>query len=385
MPHISRRAIISWFETRGAALRPAFIFCIASAVWIVGSDRVVAYFAGSFNELTWFQTLKGWSWVLLSALLLYWLIGRELRQRRDAHDEAERARQQVTRILESTTEYFFALDRDWRFTYVNGRAAEFFGKSARQLLGRSLWHQFPNTADTPISHEYHRAMEERRSTVIEAESAIHAGRWLRIHVHPMDDGLAIFSRDVTERRRVTEALQKSEERYRVLVKAAPIGIFLETIRGEILSCNPAAAKMFGYDSPEEMIGLTISDTVPSGFAATLPEMITADTDGIPLDRVNKRKDGSLFPTEVATRLYEVGGEKRLIAYIRDVTEQKHAEGALRESEERYRLLIETSPDIIGVHYQGRILYANPAGARLLGVEKPEDLVGRPVMEFVHPD
>jgi PAS domain S-box-containing protein len=120
------------------------------------------------------------------------------------------------------------------------------------------------------------------------------------------------------------ALRASEERYRTLVELSTDGIFLESERGEILDCNEAACLIYGY-TRDELIGLTIADLVPGEFAATLPEIITEDTDGIPVERIGRRKDGSLISIEIATRLYEIAGERRLIAYVRDITHQKRAE------------------------------------------------------------
>lgn len=131
-----------------------------------------------------------------------------------------------------------------------------------------------------------------------------------------------------EREAAEAALRASEERYRTLVELSADGIFLESERGEILDCNESACRIFGYESRDEMIGLTIADLVPPDFAATLPEVITEDTGGVPVERQNRRKDGSIFPSEVATRLYEVGGERRLFAYVRDITRRKETETLL---------------------------------------------------------
>lgn len=107
--------------------------------------------------------------------------------------------------------------------------------------------------------------------------------------------------------------------WRVLVELAPGGIFLETIQGEILGVNESGAKMFGY-TREEMIGLGINDLVPEDFGETLPDEITKVTGPQAVRRFNKRKDGTVFPTEVATRFVSVDGEKHLLAYVRDISE-----------------------------------------------------------------
>jgi len=121
-------------------------------------------------------------------------------------------------------------------------------------------------------------------------------------------------------------LRESEEKYRILVKMATDAIFVETVEGLILECNTAGAKMFGY-TKEEMIGLTIADLVPEEFAKSLPKVIIEKetTHGIFVPRINKKKDGTLFPTEIATKLVNIRGKERLIIYVRDITERKKNE------------------------------------------------------------
>jgi len=121
-------------------------------------------------------------------------------------------------------------------------------------------------------------------------------------------------------------LVESEEKYRIQVEMATDGVFLETVEGRILECNTARAKMFGY-TKEEIVSLTIADLVPKDFIKTLPKIITEKetTYGKFVPRISKKKDGTIFPTEIATKLINIGEKPRLIVYIRDITERKRAE------------------------------------------------------------
>ena len=129
----------------------------------------------------------------------------------------------------------------------------------------------------------------------------------------------------TEKQLITE-LAESEEKYRIQVEMAADAVFLETVEGRILECNTAGAKMFGY-AKEEIVGLTIADLVPEEFAKILPKVITEKETsyGKFVSRISKKKDGTIFPTEIATTLINIGGKPRLIVYIRDITERKRAE------------------------------------------------------------
>ena len=146
-----------------------------------------------------------------------------------------------------------------------------------------------------------------------------------------------------------EQIAESERRFRALVDASPDGIFLESARGEILDCNEAALRMFGY-SREEMLGLSIADLVPEEFAASLPEEIPEeDTTGDELvERENVRKDGTVFPTEITTKYYDVGGRRRLLAYLRDITERKQKERRQQELVEELRTALSRVKQLSGL-------------------------------------
>lgn len=108
------------------------------------------------------------------------------------------------------------------------------------------------------------------------------------------------------------------------------GIYLENEKGEILDCNYSGHEMLGY-TRDEILKLSVRDLVPEEFAQTIPEIIPDEmaTGDRYVERVNKRKDGTLFPTEINTRYIDLAGEKRLVVYVRDITERKKMEEELR--------------------------------------------------------
>ncbi len=192
--------------------------------------------------------------------------------------------------------------------------------------------------------------------------------------------------DITASKQTEKDLVESEEKFKNLVEMAIDGIFVETDRGEILDCNNSACRMFGY-TKEEMVGLTIADLVPEDFAKTLPERITAEetTGDVAVERVNKKKDGTIFPTEISTKLFKLGGEERLIAYVRDITEHKKSEEALKASEENFRALFEHTPDgILILDFEGNILSANAAVGEM--VDAPLDnVIGSNIYNYLVPE
>src|SRR5260221_14586899 len=100
---------------------------------------------------------------------------------------------------------------------------------------------------------------------------------------------------------------------------------------------------------------------------------------------HRRKDGTIIDVNMVSQVFECAGRRSALVEAQDITERKRAEEALRESEERYRRLVEMSPDGIAIHSEGKVVFANPSALRTMRASRPEELIGRPVLELVHPD
>ncbi|GEM_PF-1018914 len=247
-------------------------------------------------------------------------------------------------------------------------------------------------------------------------------RWIRNAPVPRYDeqgrlvGYDGLITDITERRKSESALRESEEKYRALFEASRDAIFLETLDGRILDCNTSASNMYGY-SKDELLHLKVADLVTEEVLKTLPEVLKAEMaqGGVTLEASNTRKDGQPFPCEVSTRSTTIGGELRIIAYVRDITERKlveqarlrqieaetratvaeaaklelekqvaernQAEAALRESEARLRALIDNLPfEFWAVDDNLRYIMQNTTSIKNYG-----DVVGKRVDELDMPE
>ena len=182
-------------------------------------------------------------------------------------------------------------------------------------------------------------------------------------------------------RQAEETLRENEEKYRILVEMATDGILIETVEGRILECNTATAKIYGY-TKDEMIGLTLADLVPEEFAEKLPKVITdkETTHGIFLPRISKKKDGTIFPTEIASKIINIAGKPRLIAYIRDITKRKETEKKLRKARKMFASLFNSNPEP-ALYYdkENRIININPRFTELFGYT-PKEMIGKKIDE-----
>jgi two-component system, cell cycle sensor histidine kinase and response regulator CckA len=199
--------------------------------------------------------------------------------------------------------------------------------------------------------------------------------------------LCLF-RDVTDRKAAQEALQQSEQRYRDLVEDIDDIIYVMDGNGKFLFANGALLKFSGVD--ESQINTThFADMITSESYEQIKGIYKRQLNGEdvgPFEMNFKSKNGEIVTVETRERLVWRDGRVTEVHGIgRDITERKRAERALRESEERYRRLVEVSPDGVLVHSGGKIVFANCAAADLIGAASAEDLFGRNIRDFIHPD
>lgn len=266
---------------------------------------------------------------------------RQLLAEHVARTEAEAAETRIRNILESISDGFIALDRTWRFVYVNTQAANIFGKPAEELLGRNAWEIFPQSVGPRFQEEYERAVAEGVPAHFEAQSTI-SGDWFQVHAYPGSNLLSVYYRDITAHKEAEDRLRESEQRFRALTENSLDTITILAADGTIRYKSASVVRELGWTS-EEIEGRSVFDFVhpddQQGVLAQLQRLIEGElhsTDTIELRF--RHKDGSwrVLESLVQNHLDEpaVAG---LVANSRDITDRKAAEEALRASE---RLLSE---------------------------------------------
>ena len=107
-------------------------------------------------------------------------------------------------ILDGIGEGFYAVDRDWRITLFNNESTRYFGRAAKDVVGRVLWEVFPGARDTALGRQFVTTMAKRRRVKSEAGSVLIPGRWLAYRLFPLGDGMGVVFRDITDRKSAEE-------------------------------------------------------------------------------------------------------------------------------------------------------------------------------------
>jgi len=136
-----------------------------------------------------------------------------------ARTEAETAHNWAIDILESITDAFFALDREWRFTYLNHQAEQLLQRSRAQLLGQNIWEEFPEAACSSFYQKYHQARAQQVSVKFE-EFYPPLQTWFAVHAYPTKEGLSVYFNDITARKRATEELQRQNLRLELFAEVS---------------------------------------------------------------------------------------------------------------------------------------------------------------------
>lgn len=188
-------------------------------------------------------------------------------------------------------------------------------------------------------------------------------------------------RNITERKKAEEALWESEERFRTLFDTSNTAICLAR-DGKQLFINKAFANLFGYDSPEEIIGTSITDVIAPELREAILERNARREKGEDVqtvyESVGYKKDGTRFPIEINVTSVKIEGILSTLVFISDISIRK-------ESEERFRLLTDASQEGVCIHDKGVLLDANKKFVEIFAWDSLDDMIGMNVLDLASED
>jgi len=314
--------------------------------------------------------------------------------------QLQQGKEAFERLFEASPDTLLVTNRDGRIVAANQRTESMFGYARAQLMGQSIESLIPEgLRDHHRDHRQSYWSDPRMRPMGEGLD-LNARRKdgstfpVDISLSPLKSGdemqVLAAVRDISERRFDEQALRESEERFRGVFEVSPLGLALIRPDFRLAKVNASLCRMSGY-SEAELVGM-------NPFGITHPEDLTESialaqrlfSGEIPFYQIEKRyvrKSGEIvWATMTATILRDPQGRPLFgLGMVEDITERKQTQEALRQSEERFRGLIEQGP--IGVTLMDkdyRLIQVNAALCRMLGYSK-EELMGMTPLDFTHPE
>jgi PAS domain S-box-containing protein len=321
------------------------------------------------------------------------VVMRDITKRRQMEEALRESEAKYRDVVERANDVV-AIVQDTIIKYINNRSSDLLGYPPKQMIGTPMMeYVHPDELQRLISHYERRMAGEQVESIYETALLHRDGSRVDIEINV---GLITYGgrpaeliivRDITERRKVLEALRQSEEHYSTLVRSLTDAVF--KLKGKVITwCNDRVEKIYGYKR-DELIGKEVTVLFPEGVNRWkfIEEVATAiDKQGYfrGAHRV-KRKDGSLADIEYTISQIQGTEPIELISVARDITDRKRIEEEVAKSEARYRSLFETTSNGVAIiDLKGEVILVNEALCSMVGYSQNE-LIGRNFADFLHPD
>ncbi|MDD5502462.1 MAG: PAS domain S-box protein [Candidatus Thermoplasmatota archaeon] len=314
-------------------------------------------------------------------------IVRDISERKRMENAIVKSKKYAENLIETANAMIVGLDANAKITIFNKAAEEITGYPHESVMGKSWFETVvPKERFPHVLEEFKRLTKhgeipkvfENPIITKSGEERIISWQNSQIHENGNAVGIISFGIDVTDQRKAEQALHESEEKYRLIAENSFDGMFTVGLDGALSYVSPSAERIYGY-TREEIVGMDTLEWmelvgVPDAaklFAEKVSKLSKGGT-VINLSFPSKKKDGTPLFTEINAAPIIMNGEfKGIHATVRDITERKNAEEALRESEEKFRSLAEESPNMIFINAKGRVVYANRRCEEIIGYTREE--------------
>jgi len=321
---------------------------------------------------------------------------RDITDRKKAEEALMQSEERYRTLVEESFDGIF-IQKGSDIIFGNRRLHEMLGYEQGELEGRDHWTVYhPDYQPLTRERALARLCGDSPPSTYEVKFLRKDGSsfWGEINAKVIsylgEPGIQVWARDISERKRAEEVLHTERERFRSLSENAPFGMVMIGKNGVFKYINPKFKELFGYD---------LSD-IPDGrtwFRKAYPDpdyrhqVIATWVDDLTSSRIEEKrskvfkvkcKDGS---EKIVNFISVVSEEGENLLTCEDITDLKHSEQALRESEERYRMVIESSNDGVAIVRKEKHTYVNKQFVNMFGYESIEEVMGQSPYAWIHPD
>lgn len=323
----------------------------------------------------------------------------EMKERALSVEALHESEEKYRIIVDNIKESYYELDRAGNFTFVNQSMCRILGRTLDELIGLNFRDYLPEEAADTAFVVFNRVFELGvRAELVEIPVYQKDGtlRFIEVSIDLRTDsngagiGFRGMVRDTTARKEIEDSLRRSEEKYRTLLQTNNVGYIEMDLKGNITYCNDITESFTGY-TRGELIGSNYTKLMSAEMAGevfkTYHSVFRKEIAFGSADNEIIRKDGAAgyFETTISLVTDRAGNPKGFRVIGIDITNRKQIEEALRESEERYRLVMENINDAVFIcRLDGHLKYMSPSMARLSGYSADE-MFNEHYLHYIRPD
>ncbi|WP_293345255.1 PAS domain S-box protein [Phenylobacterium sp.] len=304
----------------------------------------------------------------------------------------------MAELLDSIGDGFMAFDLDWRVTYCNRNAEAHYGLRREDAVGKLAWDLPELGADSDMRDFLERAMTGRIEVEAEAQSELRPGMWFHLRAFPLDEGLGVTFRDVTERRERARREREQAARLELALATSGFGDWRWDMATDVTDMSVRAAEIVGLEPGPTMTWVQMLEHVhPDDREPARLAVVRALREDVPYEieyRITRPTDGALRWIRIRARVQrdDNGQVVGMLGVLMDITEAKVEDAQIRadrarlaESEARFRDMADSAPSPVWVtNARGALEFANRALQELAGLPLSE-LTGDAWIQLMHPD
>ncbi|MDQ2863898.1 MAG: PAS domain S-box protein, partial [Bacteroidota bacterium] len=248
-------------------------------------------------------------------------------------------------MIESIRDAFMSIDANGNFMYVNRKASKILERKKNYLAGKNIWSEFPGS----LNHEFKKAFKKAiafRKVVYLEEYHTANGVWFENHIYPSTDGVSVYMKDVTKRKRKEINALRLAKRNELLLDTMQNSFLLTDAKLNIIDVNPAFCKTIGY-TRKELLKMNVADFdvefSPDEIKQNFIKVAAGNV--LELETKNRKKDGSVIDVEVVLTEMEIDGEIYFASFGRDISGRKKAEQQILSEKQLSDSIINSLPGI----------------------------------------
>ncbi len=311
---------------------------------------------------------------------------RERVRRRQAETELLRREKKFRALTENSLDIVTLLNREGVYQFNSPSVKRVLGYEPEELVGQSVF-SFCHPEDlAALMSAFQHGLKHPEETIrLEFRFRHRDGSWIHLEVvgqnrldDPDIDSVIVNARDITGRKHIEQHLRESEKRFRDLFEESADAIFVEDFEGVVLDANPAACQLHNL-TREKLVGANVLDLVPwekrREVSQDFQRLVNGEASRVEGESVSA--DGRVTPVEIRATNIEYRGQPALLLHVRDISERKHTEAALRSSEMLFHSVWENAVDGMRLtDEQGYVVAVNQAFCKMVGLSRAE-LEGNP--------